>query len=183
MTAWKDKRKTMHAYDVTSGIYEERYSAEQQAKYNSALQSIKVKGKTVLDVGCGSGLFFKEVAAQARLVVGVDISKGLLLKAQAQAKVYDNVFVVQVDADHLPFRDGYFGAIFAFTMLQNMPTPVKTLFELRRVAAAEGWVVVTGLKKAFGIDRFMDVLEDSGMTVEVFTDDDSLNCYIAVLSA
>ncbi len=141
---------------------------------------MEVLGAVVLDVGCGSGLFFNEIAEKARLVVGIDVSKKLLLKAKANAG--DNVFVVQADADHLPFRDGFFGAVFSFTVLQNMPKPAITLLELKRVASQGGKIAVTGLKKAFPLNTFMDFVEGSGMQLAAFVDEEAINCYIAVLA-
>ena len=76
----------MHAYDVTAEMYDERYSEEQHRKYRRALENVDVMGVSVLDVGCGSGLFFSEIASKAKLVVGVDVSKKLLLKAKAQCR-------------------------------------------------------------------------------------------------
>jgi malonyl-CoA O-methyltransferase len=178
---WKDKRKVMQSYNVTAEMYEERYAGEQRRKYGKALENVDVAGRTVLDVGCGSGLFFHEVAAQAGMVVGVDVSRKLLVKAKQQADDFQNTFILQADADHLPFKDGSFGAVFAFTMLQNMPKPSETLNELKRVSQVGGWVVVTGLKKALPLEKFMDVLESSGLSLNAFVDDEAINCYIAVL--
>jgi ubiquinone/menaquinone biosynthesis C-methylase UbiE len=172
----------MQRYDLTAEMYDERYSEEQMRKYKKALENVSVEGKAVLDVGCGSGLFFKEVATQADIVASIDISRKLLLKAKEQAKSLDNVFVLQADADHLPFRDGFFGAVFAFTVLQNMPKPPKTLNELKRVVKGDGRVVVTGLKKAFPLTAFMDVLDGSGLKLVSFVDDEAVNCYVAVLA-
>jgi malonyl-CoA O-methyltransferase len=181
--SWKDKRKIMQRYDLTAEMYDERYAQEQKSKYTKALENVNVTGKVVLDVGCGSGLFFSQVASQADMVVGVDVSRKLLLKAKEQASAFRNVFVLQADADHLPFMDGFFDAVFAFTMLQNMPKPAGTLSELKRVAKNGGRVAVTGLKKAFALEKFMDVLEGSGLQVAAFVDDQAVNCYIAVLTA
>jgi ubiquinone/menaquinone biosynthesis C-methylase UbiE len=172
----------MQRYDLTAEMYDERYSEEQMRKYKKALENVSVEGKAVLDVGCGSGLFFKEVATQADIVASIDISRKLLLKAKEQAKSLDNVFVLQADADHLPFRDGFFGAVFAFTVLQNMPKPPKTLNELKRVVKGDGRVVVTGLKKSFPLTAFMDVLDGSGLKLVSFVDDEAVNCYVAVLA-
>ena len=119
----------------------------------------------------------------AQTVVGVDVSRKLLLKAKEQANASQNVFLVQADADHLPFSDDFFDPVFAFTVLQNMPEPSATLNELKRVAKCDGRVVVTGLKKAFSLGAFMDVLEGSGLRAVSFVDDESLNCYVAVLAA
>ncbi len=182
MAGWKDKRTTMQRYDLTADMYEERYSAEQKAKYKAALENVELAGKRVLDVGCGTGLFFS-YAPTAGMVVGVDISRKLLLKANEEAKKAGNVYVLQADADHLPFIEGFFEAVFAFTVLQNIPKPSETLGELKRVGKPEGCVVVTGLKKAFPLNTFLDMLEDSSLKLTSFVDREDLNCYIAVLAA
>jgi ubiquinone/menaquinone biosynthesis C-methylase UbiE len=182
VAAWKQKRTVMHQYDTTAPIYEERYSEEQKSKYRKALEHVDVAGMGVLDDGCGSGLFFSEVAAHADFVVGVDVSRGLLKKANQRAKAFENVSVVRADADYLPFSSGCFGAVFAFTVLQNMPKPAVTLGEIKRVAVSGGWVVVTGLKKAFALDKFMDLLEGSRLKLIAFCDEATVNCYVAVLS-
>jgi ubiquinone/menaquinone biosynthesis C-methylase UbiE len=180
MAAWKEKRKVKNAYDVTAKIYDERYSHEQHAKYAKVLEKVDILGRVVLDVGCGSGMFFAEVASKAKLVIGVDLSKGLLHKANQNGKLFGNVFVLQADADHLPFRDVFFDAIFSFTVLQNMPKPAETLSELRRVA--NDLIVLTGLKKAFGLEKFMEIVEGSKMQLEAFSDEEAINCYIATLT-
>jgi hypothetical protein len=53
---------------------------------------------------------------------------------------------------------------------------------LKRVVKPIGRVVVTGLKKAFPLEKFMDILENSGLRVTTFVDDEDVNCYVAVLS-
>jgi ubiquinone/menaquinone biosynthesis C-methylase UbiE len=179
---WKDKRRVMQRYDLTAEMYEERYAEEQKAKYKAALESVEVTGSMVLDVGCGSGLFFSEVTPQSKIVVGLDISRKLLLKAKAQADGSKNVLVLQADADHLPFKDGSFDVVFAFTVLQNMPKPIATLKEFKRATKLGGRVVITGLKKAFSIHAFMDTLEGSSMKMISFVDNKELKCYIATLA-
>ncbi len=183
MSDWKDKRSVIDRYNATAEGYEELYGQEQSRKYQKTLEKVDTKNLAVLDVGCGSGLFFSQVAGQAKIVVGVDVSLELLSKAKEHARGFGNVYLVQADADHLPFLNGFFGAVFAFTVLQNMPKPSETLAELKRVARVGGKVAVTGLKKAFGLERFMDVLEESTMPLAAFLDEKEVNCYIAVLTA
>ena len=178
MTAWKSKRKVMQRYDLTAQMYDGRYAEEQEAKYKKALETVKIANGTVLDVGCGSGLFFN-FAVKAHSVVGVDVSRKLLLQAKEHAKRFVTVHVLQADADHLPFVNGFFDDVFVFTVLQNMPKPNQTLQELKRVAKQEGSVVVTALKKAFGLNAFMDLLEGAGLRVVSFVDDEDLKCYVA----
>jgi len=181
VTGWKEKRAIIQRYDMTAEGYDELHSQEQKAKYDAALKNWKVTFGFVLDVGCGSGLFFQEVSTQAEIVVGIDISHKLLLKAQKRAKESESVYVLKADADHLPFLNGFFNGVFAFTVIQNMPQPSETLLELRRIVSVDGRLVVTALKKAFALPVFMDLLEVAGFRVIKFVDDETLKCYVTVL--
>jgi len=182
VAGWKDKLGVMRRYDLTADMYDERYGEEQGAKYRAALENVKLQAGVVLDVGCGSGLFFGYVAPFVDSVVGVDISRKLLVKANVEAKRFCNVFVLQADADHLPFSDGFFEAVFAFTMLQNMPAPRETLLEIGRATGADGLVVVTGLKKVFPLNRFLEILGCPAFRGLSIVDSEDLKCYIAVFS-
>ena len=128
----------MQRYNLTAEMYDERYKEEQNAKYKKALETVDVAGMVVLDAGCGSGLFFSHVAAKADIVVGIDISRKLLKKAQNQENTLKNVFVVKADADHLPFRDGFFGGVFALRCC-------RICLNLRK-----RWGSLNGLSKAMG---------------------------------
>jgi ubiquinone/menaquinone biosynthesis C-methylase UbiE len=171
----------MRRYDLTAEMYERRYAEEQEAKYKAALKSLNLSGSSsVLDVGCGSGLLFSQIAAEAQTVVGVDISRKLLLQAKEHARKFRNVHLVQADADHLPFISRHFNVVFAFTVLQNMPKPLETLSEIKRNATRDAPVVVTGLKKAFPLEAFQALLQDAGLRVVSLADADALKCYVAV---
>jgi ubiquinone/menaquinone biosynthesis C-methylase UbiE len=169
----------MQRYDITAAMYNARYAEEQEAKYKAALASVNVAG-AVMDVGCGTGLLFSHVAAQAEAVVGVDVSAKLLLQAKKRAKAYGNVHVVRADADHLPVKADGFTTVFAFTVLQNMPKPAETLLELKRAAKREGAIVVSGLKKTFALEAFEHLLQQAGLRVVSLKDDAVLKCYVAV---
>jgi ubiquinone/menaquinone biosynthesis C-methylase UbiE len=160
-------------------MYDARYAEEQEAKYKAALTEVNVAG-AVLDVGCGTGLLFSHIAAQTEAVVGVDVSGKLLLQAKERAKAWGSVHVVQADADHLPVKAEFFAAVFAFTVLQNMPKPMETLRELKQVATRNGTIVVSGLKKAFSLEVFEALLQQAGLRVVLLTDDATLKCYVAV---
>ncbi len=177
MSGWKHKRSVRRRYDSTAGMYDERYSDEQEAKYSAALTDIAAKG-SVLDVGCGTGLFFKRLSHGATCIVGIDISKSLLAKANQRAKKLTNVNLIQADADHMPFKNDAFNAVFAFTVLQNMPKPLETLTEIRRTANREAVVAVTGLKKTFSISVLTKLLEEAGLQVISVKDDDKLACHV-----
>ena len=178
---WSKKHKTMRRYDLTAGMYERLYAEEQAAKYKAALERLSINcNRRVLDVGCGTGLLFSHVAAEAQTVVGVDISRLLLRQAKERIRDFRNVNLVQADADHLPFKAALFSTVFAFTVLQNMPKPLETLNEIKRNIERDGSVVVTGLKKVFSLETFKELLQSAGLQVVYLEDTDAVKCYVAV---
>jgi len=178
---WNQKRKIIRRYDLTAKLYDVRYAEEQEVKYKAALERLKVpRNSKVIDVGCGTGLLFSHVAAEAQTVVGMDISSKLLLKAKERARNFRNVHLVQADADHIPFKDNYFSVVFAFTVLQNLPEPLETLKEVKRIVERDASIVVTGLKKAFSLDAFRELLQRAGLRVVSLKNDAVLKCHVAV---
>jgi ubiquinone/menaquinone biosynthesis C-methylase UbiE len=177
---WNQKLTIMRRYDSTAQMYDMRYAEEQAAKYKAALKHLNINGGRVVDVGCGTGLLFSEVAAEAQAVVGVDVSGELLLKAKERSRIFRNVQLVQADADHLPFKDYHFSVVFAFTLLQNMPKPSETLSEIKRIAECGASIVVTGLKKVFSLEVFQALLQDAGLQIDSLDEADALKCYVGV---
>ena len=88
------------------------------------------------------------VAPHAKLVVGVDISRKLLIHAKEQACPFQNIFLIQADADYLPFAESSFDTVFAFTLLQNVPNPMETLKEFKRVTKQKWEICGNWLKKS-----------------------------------
>lgn len=180
MNIWDQKRTIIRRYDLTAKIYDMRYAKEQRAKYLTALGHLIARQGSILDVGCGSGLLFSHVEGKAQTIVGIDFSRMLLLQAKERAQEFRNVHLVQADADHLPFKDQSFCSAFAFTVLQNLPIPLHTLEEIKRITERDAYIVVTGLKKAFSLQAFKVFLRNTGLQV-VYLEDSAVKCYIAVM--
>jgi ubiquinone/menaquinone biosynthesis C-methylase UbiE len=99
---WRKKRSVMRRYNLTAQIYDERYCEEQEAKYKAALGGLSIKrDSAVLDVGCGTGLFFSSVSYLAEMVVGADVSRELLLLAKKRKERAENIFLVLADANSM----------------------------------------------------------------------------------
>lgn len=180
MTNWSKKRKIMRLYDLTAHMYDMRYFEEQKLKIEAALEEMQIKENcAILDVGCGTGILFKYVAGKAKLVVGVDISKKMLLYAKRRAENFESVHLVLADADNMPFRENVFDSVFSVTLLQNMPNSNKTLKEIGRVAKGFATIVATGMKKAFTAQRFKAMLLNAGLKSIAFKDR-GLKCYVVV---
>jgi len=180
LSVWERKLDVMTHYDATARIYDLQYGREQRMKIEFILKSLDLRANSlILDVGCGTGLLFDYVLGN--VIVGVDISKGILRRAKGKIRGRENVFLVQADADYLPFQDGIFDAVFAITLLQNMPSPIETLEEISRVAKKDAVIVVTGLKKKFGFKDFKKLLNRL-FFLEKLWDRRELHDYVALLS-
>ncbi len=180
MNKWDQKRRIMRRYDLTAQLYDMRYAEEQETKYKKTLTNLKItSGSIILDVGCGTGLLFSHVA-EAQTVVGLDFSKKLLLQAEERARKFRSVHVVQADADYIPFKNDYFSVIFAFTVLQNMENPLETLKEIKRTAKPDAPIAVTGLKKAFSLKAFKELLRRAGLHAVYLEDADAVKCHVAI---
>jgi ubiquinone/menaquinone biosynthesis C-methylase UbiE len=176
MQEWNKKRRTMRHYDQQAKIYDVQYLEEQTAKIKSALTSIELKSnELVLDMGCGTGFLFSHIH-KAKLLVGIDTSS----KALQVAKRWSNAHLIQTDADNTPFPDNIFDRVFAVTLLQNLPDPMKTILEIKRISKPGAVFVVTGLKKKFTQEGFVDLLERAGLKVSTLNTDEHLKGYVAV---
>lgn len=76
-------------------------------------------GDTVVDVGCGTGAslpFLREAVGASGRVIGVDVTRPLLERAQARATAWPNVSVVAADGATLPIADGVDGVLGSFVV-------------------------------------------------------------------
>jgi ubiquinone/menaquinone biosynthesis C-methylase UbiE len=182
MSEWNKKLRIMRRYDLTAHIYDMRYSEEQTAKIHAALESVSIKKHSIiLDAGCGTGLLFNHIAEKAETIVGLDISRKILLQAKEHSRKFANVHLIWADADSLPFNDEVFSNVFAITLIQNMPNPAKTLKEVERVTRNDEIIVVTGLKRKFSLKGFVRLLRKTGLSM-IEIKNENLKCYVAICS-
>jgi ubiquinone/menaquinone biosynthesis C-methylase UbiE len=94
-------------------------------------------------------------------------------------KNFQNIHLILADADNMPLKENIFSHVFGITLIQNMPNPAKTLNEIRRVAKDDAVIVITGMKKAFALEEFEELLRDAGYNI-IALKDESLKCYVTV---
>jgi len=181
MREWKEKRGTMRHYDHEAVIYDVQYLGEQDAKIEDILNSIRLgSNELVLDLGCGTGFLFQHINKRVELLVGIDVSSRALREAKKRTKNMPNIVLIRADADYTPFPDHIFDKVFAITVLQNMPDPTKTIIEMKRIGKPQAIFAVTGLKKKFTSESFVDILERARLKVVTLTTNQRLKGHVAV---
>ena len=97
------------------------------------------QGRTILDVGCGNGLFSAFWAGTHRMV-GVDFSINMLKLARR-----NGLEVYHADANTLPFANDQFDAVICAEVIQHFEDALPVLGEMARVVKPGGWVLVSTL--------------------------------------
>lgn len=180
MSEWKKKREAMLHYNAAASSYDAQYAEEQKAKIKKALQNLKPKKQyVILDLGCGTGLLFNQVAEDAKLLVGLDFSSKLLKQAKNRAEKFSNTALIRADIDHLPFKNQSFHYVFAITLLQNLPNPHKTVEEIQRVTKPDAKIVLTSLKKHLPQKDFTKILRQANFSYTLKMENEAKD-YIAV---
>jgi len=101
-------------------------------------------GETILDVGCGTGIFTLDVLKLGPSVVGLEISLPMLMRARQ--KTGDSPFrPVTADMLSLPFSNDVFDKTVSMTALEFVENAQDAIRELFRVTRKGGTVVVTTL--------------------------------------
>lgn len=102
------------------------------------------KNKKTLDVGCGEGVFTRELALRGFDVTGVDVDVDAIAAAEHNKKLLQVEYQTRVgDAAHLPFADGSFEQVISTDVIEHVAEPITALREIRRVLKPGGTFVVT----------------------------------------
>lgn len=109
-----------------------------------------LRGKQVLDVGCGGGILAEAMARRARHVTGIDLAAKPLGVARLHA--------LEAGVENLEYREiatealaaekpGAFDVVTCMEMLEHVPEPAAIVDACSRLAAPGGWVFFSTLNR------------------------------------
>jgi SAM-dependent methyltransferase len=113
---------------------------EHLARY--AFAARLARGKRILDIACGAGYGTAELARQARLTVGLDISQKAV-SACAATYAGSACHFLAADACHTPFVSSTFDLVVAFEVIEHLADFRALLEEARRLLAPGGQFVLS----------------------------------------
>jgi ubiquinone/menaquinone biosynthesis C-methylase UbiE len=139
-----DKDKVGKFYDVVWTEYLPEYKAS-EIHWKIFYTPQETRGKSVLDAGCGTGIFSIIFARNgAAQVTGIDISEGSLETAKALKAKFglDNASFQKQDMLNLPFDDESFDIVWAWGTVHHTTDPFTAMAELLRVLKTGGSILL-----------------------------------------
>jgi ubiquinone/menaquinone biosynthesis C-methylase UbiE len=166
--------RNVTAYDVADH-YDEHYFADLSARYRKRNRFARrrihnvftlladVKGKTVLDLGCGMGTFTLEAAQRGARAIGFDMMPAALSAARrvGQEENVESARFVLADVARLPVRTRSADVVLAADLTEHLDenTLSHMLAEAGRVLRANGRLVLYTPEASHIFER----LRDSGV--------------------
>jgi SAM-dependent methyltransferase len=132
-------------YDEVAGSYAPSFAALVAAR----AAALAEPGDVVLDVGCGTGLYFDALRNIGLEPIGIDLSADQLRLARARAPV------IRADAATLPVGDATLHVAVAAFVHTDVDDFAATVRELARVLVPGGHLVHAGIHPCF-VGTFVD---------------------------
>lgn len=107
-----------------------------------------LKGKKVLEVGCGAGRFTEIMLAAGASVCAADISSAVEANYQ-NCKNYPNYSVCQANVYDLPFNYEEFDIVVCIGVIQHTPEPEKTINTLCNYVKPAGTLIIDHYTKGY----------------------------------
>jgi ubiquinone/menaquinone biosynthesis C-methylase UbiE len=112
---------------------------------NIEKEIFQLKGKRVLDIGCGTGGVVISCALRGANAFGFDADGEELKIAKLRMKSYrvDNISIFKGDGEHIPFPDNSFDLVTATSVLEHVKNLEGVIKEMVRVTKPGGFCCST----------------------------------------
>ncbi len=148
--SFKKKRKR-RVYNSEEGynIYASDYDASLQYLNSFEKDSVfkllgDLRGKKVLDIGCGTGRIIEELKQRGAEVVGLDVSEKILEIAK---KKFCDVEFVLGNVNDLPFEDESFDLVLGLFLIVHLKNLEKPFEEIYRVLRPGGRFILSNINQ------------------------------------
>ena len=132
--------RTRRYYDEFAARYDDQRGGRIPTGYHDLIDDLELsfleryaKDKSVLEVGCGTGVLLERIGNFASSARGVDISDGMLERARQRG-----LDVEFASATDLPFEDDSFDVVHSWDFLHHVPDVPKAISEISRVLRPGG---------------------------------------------
>lgn len=131
-------------YTNYASVYDQTFGRVFHQSRESAVRRLQVSPRErILEVGVGTGMSLPLYPRDCE-VVGIDLSLGMLRKAQKRIEEHklDNVILQRMDAGDMDFQDNSFDIVMAAYVVTAVPDYRKLVSEMTRVCRPGGRIVM-----------------------------------------
>ncbi|HVZ38266.1 MAG TPA: methyltransferase domain-containing protein [Candidatus Kapabacteria bacterium] len=133
-------------FDRIAAAGEERW--DNNRHYHSyLLRQLKGRCSSALDVGCGSGVFTRVLAARAQQVTGIDLSPEMIRQAEAASTTSANVRYCVADVMTLQLPASGAGCVASIATLHHLPLR-EGLARMSAAVAPGGMLLILDLYRS-----------------------------------
>ena len=101
--------------------------------------------KDVLEVACGPAIGLGMLQKTKARVIGGDLSR-ILLK-EGRNHYQENIPLLQLNAEHLPFKNDSFDLVILFEAIYYLPNPTSFFTEVERTLRKNGIIIICSANK------------------------------------
>lgn len=144
-------------FSKQASVYEQAAKVQKEigTRLLERLHYLKINPQFILDLGCGTGFFSKELALlypKAR-IIGLDMVTEMLVQARKKQSWRRKWPLVAADMNQLPFPTGLFDLIFANQVIHWSDSLAQVFKELNRIMKVNACLMFTTL----GPDTFKEL--------------------------
>ena len=96
----------------------------------------------VIEFGCGTGYFTKEIAKKARNVIATDLSDEMLEIARIQLKEFRSINIQKANCEDTYFPSERFDTVFMANLIHILINPIKALQESHQILRNGGLLII-----------------------------------------
>jgi ubiquinone/menaquinone biosynthesis C-methylase UbiE len=97
----------------------------------------------VVEFGCGTGVFTKALAQNAKHIVATDLSDEMIKIARTRLEGFQNISVEKADCENTSFSSGRFNTVFMANLIHVIENPQKALQESWRILRNDRTLLIT----------------------------------------
>ena len=102
-----------------------------------------IQNKQIIDIGCGGGIYTKELAHMgAKSVVGLDFSREILQAAKENCSGVPNISFIQGDAHSIPYPNETFDLVISRAVIHHLQDIPTFLREASRILKKNGVLIL-----------------------------------------
>ena len=160
----------IEGYDRWACTYDRQVNPLIMLEENITLEVIgEVRGKRILDLGCGTGRYCALLAERGASVVGLDPSPQMLAYAKQKAATLGNIDLRDGTIDNMDFPSDHFDLVVSALAFSHLPDLKSTLQACVRVLKNGGRIIISDIHPFWPVSGhdYVEFFDETGQEYRI----------------